>query len=241
MPWVVGCAAVLGGAAGAVLPRVAYRLSVPWGAPPRAGCVRCERPFPPGRAGWVRVGRACDCAARPGVPAWVTVAATGLTAGVLSRAVIGGPVVATPLVIMAAVLGVLLAAIDLVCLRLPDPLVGALAVVVVVPLCIVGSAGQLGRAVLGAGLFGTAYLMMLILTGDGLGFGDVKLAAVLGFALGFAGWPAVLIGAIAPHLLNGPIAVLLLATRKAGRRTALPLGPALLAGALVAAAVTGPP
>jgi leader peptidase (prepilin peptidase)/N-methyltransferase len=145
---------------------------------------------------------------------------------------------AAAVVILVAVLGVLLAAIDLACLRLPDPLVGVLAVVLVVPLCVVGSPGQLGRAVLSAGCLGVAYLILLILPGAGLGFGDVKLAMVLGFALGFAGWPAVLIGVVAPHMINGPVALFLLISRKAGRRTALPLGPALLAGALIAVAVT---
>jgi leader peptidase (prepilin peptidase)/N-methyltransferase len=237
MSWVLaGCSVVLGAAAGAVVPRPAYRLSVPWATPPRAGCVHCGGPFSPGRAGWVRVGRVCDCRTATGAAPWSTVAATGLTAGVLAAAY-PVPAVAVPL----ALLGVLLAMIDLACLRLPDPLVMALAVVVIVPLCAValaaGEPGRLGRAVLGAGLLGIAYLMMLILPGAPLGFGDVKLATVLGFALGFVGWPAVLIGAVAPHLLNGPVAVVLLLSRRAGRRTALPLGPALLVGALIAVAL----
>jgi leader peptidase (prepilin peptidase)/N-methyltransferase len=182
------------------------------------------------------VGRVCDCRTATGAAPWSTVAATGLTAGVLAAAY-PVPAVAVPL----ALLGVLLATVDLACLRLPDPLVMALAVVVIVPLCAValaaGEPGRLGRAVLGAGLLGIAYLMMLILPGAPLGFGDVKLATVLGFALGFVGWPAVLIGAVAPHLLNGPVAVVLLLSRRAGRRTALPLGPALLVGALIAVAL----
>jgi leader peptidase (prepilin peptidase)/N-methyltransferase len=66
----------------------------------------------------------------------------------------------------------------------------------------------------------------------------VKLAAVLGFVLGFAGWPAVLAGLAAPHLINAPVAAFLLLTRRAGRRTALPFGPALLTGALLALAAT---
>jgi leader peptidase (prepilin peptidase)/N-methyltransferase len=182
------------------------------------------------------VGRVCDCRKTTGAAPWPTVVATSVTAGLLGWAY-PVPAVAVPL----ALLGVLLATVDLACLRLPDPLVAASAVVVVVPLCAAalaaGEPGRLGRAVLGAGLLGVAYLMMVMLPGGPLGFGDVKLAAVLGFALGFVGWPAVLIGAVAPHLLNGPVAVFLLLSRRAGRRTALPLGPALLVGALIAVAV----
>jgi leader peptidase (prepilin peptidase)/N-methyltransferase len=59
----------------------------------------------------------------------------------------------------------------------------------------------------------------------------VKLAAVLALVLGFAGWPAVVVGVLAPHLINGPVALFVLVT---GRRRVLPFGPALLAGALVA-------
>jgi leader peptidase (prepilin peptidase)/N-methyltransferase len=140
------------------------------------------------------------------------------------------PAVAVPL----AVLGVLLATIDLSCLRLPDPLVAGFAVLVVVPLAVVGDSGTLSRAVLGAGLSAAAYLLMFVLPGAGLGFGDVKLAAVLGFGLGFAGWPAVVLGLLLPHLINGPVALFLLFRRRAGRRTGLPLGPALLVGALLA-------
>jgi leader peptidase (prepilin peptidase)/N-methyltransferase len=62
----------------------------------------------------------------------------------------------------------------------------------------------------------------------------VKLAAVLGLILGFAGWPAVIAGVVTPHLINGPIALFLLATGKVGRKRPLPFGPALLAGALLA-------
>jgi leader peptidase (prepilin peptidase)/N-methyltransferase len=77
-----------------------------------------------------------------------------------------------------------------------------------------------------------------LLPGDGLGFGDVKLAAVLGFLLGWFGWPTLLAGVVLPHLINGPVAIWLLVARRAGRRTALPFGPALLAGAALAITLT---
>ena len=236
MSWaVVGSCAVLGALVGAVVPRAAYRLSVPWGAPPRAGCVHCGAPFPPARAGWVRVGRVCPCPRSPGPPPWVTVLATGVSAAVLGS-VAGWS--GTLLAVTVAATGVLLAVIDLACLRLPDPLVGAFALIVVVPAVVLADPGSLGRAVLAAAAVGAAYLLVLVLPGGGLGFGDVKLAAVLGFALGLVGWPAVLVGVVAPHLINGPVAVVLLLRGRARRRTALPLGLALLAGALLAVAAT---
>ncbi len=236
MSWaVVGSCAALGALVGAVVPRTAYRLSVPWGAPSRACCVHCGAPFCPGTAGWVRVGRVCPCPRTPGPPPWITVLATAVSAAVLGS-VAGRPGI--PLAVALAATGVLLAVIDLSCLRLPDPLVGALAVIVVVPAVVAGDPSSLGRAVLAAAAVGAAYLLVLMLPGGGLGFGDVKLAAVLGFALGLIGWPAVLVGVVAPHLINGPVAVVLLLRGRARRRTALPLGPALLAGALIAVATS---
>jgi leader peptidase (prepilin peptidase) / N-methyltransferase len=150
-------------------------------------------------------------------------------AGLLATTVGATPLL--PVLLLAVAIGVLLAAIDIRCLRLPDPLVAALAVVIVVPLTL---SGEAGRAFLAAGLVGLGYLLVALLPGGGLGLGDVKLAAVLAFVLGFIGWPAVVVGVIAPHLINGPIALALLVRRRAGRRSALPFGPALLAGALLA-------
>jgi leader peptidase (prepilin peptidase)/N-methyltransferase len=46
------------------------------------------------------------------------------------------------------------------------------------------------------------------------------------------------VGTVLPHLVNGPVAVVLLLTGRAGRRTALPFGPALLVGALLGVATT---
>lgn len=241
LPITAGCAAA-GAAAGALLPRVAYRLSVPAGTPTRTTCQNCAEPFPDGRAGWVRPGAVCRCAACPGPSPWWTALAAATCGGLVGHTVTFGP--ALPAYLVAAVLGVLLAVVDLRCLRLPDPLVAALAAGTALPLAttavVAGEPGRLGRAAAAAALCFGGHLLVALLPGGGLGLGDVKLAAVLGFLLGWISWPAVLLGMAVPHLLNGPAAVLLLATRRAGRRTALPLGPALLAGALIGVAATFP-
>ncbi|WP_041841600.1 prepilin peptidase [Actinoplanes friuliensis] len=224
--------ALFGGAAAAFLPRVTHRLSVPRGSPPRAVCATCQTSF----STWVSVGAPCRCAPPP---VW-TIATGALVTGLLGATV--GPTPLLAVLLPAAVLGILLAAVDLRCLRLPNPLVAVLAAVTVVPLglsaLLIGEPDRLARAGLAALLTGLVYLLVALLPGAGLGLGDVKLAAVLCFTLGFAGWPAVAIGLLTPHLINGPIALTLLLTRRAKRRTALPLGPALLIGALVALVTT---
>lgn len=223
----IALSVVFGAAAGAFVPRPAYRLAVEPGAPSRSSCGICSRPFPSGIPGWIRAGQACRCIRR--MP-WV-VPAGGAAAGLIGWS---GSLL-TPVLLPAVVLGVLLAAVDLRCLRLPDPLVAALALLLCPPLAVAalvaGEPGRLGRAALVAVLVGAGYLVLAL--AGGVGFGDVKVAAVLGFLLGFAGWPAVVIGLVAPQLVNGPIALAMLARGQIHRRAALPFGPALFAGALI--------
>jgi leader peptidase (prepilin peptidase)/N-methyltransferase len=164
-----------------------------------------------------------------------TVIAGAAVAALLAAAV--GPSPLLPVYLLAAVLGLLLAVIDLRCLRLPDRLVAALAVVAGGPLAL-ARPERLATALVAAGVVLTAYLLIALLPRGGLGLGDVKLAAVLALILGFAGWPAVIAGVLAPHLINGPIALVLLATGRADRGRPLAFGPALLAGALLAITAT---
>ncbi|GAA1589567.1 A24 family peptidase [Actinoplanes couchii] len=204
---------LFGAAAGAFLPRIAYRLTVPFGAPPRAACDDCGRPFLPGAAGWVHTG--------PGYrPAIVLALLAGLLAAVL------GPVPQLPVHLLAAVPGLLLVMIDLRCLRLPDRIVGALTLIGGIPLALL-LPGRIVPALAAGLLVGAGYLVIALLPGRGLGLGDVKLGATLAFLLGFAGWPAVAVGFGTAHLLNGAIAAWLLVTRR-GRP--IPFGPALLFG-----------
>ncbi|GIF24988.1 leader peptidase (prepilin peptidase)/N-methyltransferase [Actinoplanes tereljensis] len=227
-PPLVIIAAAFGAATAAFLPRLAYRLAVGFADPTRLSCANCARPFPQGFPGWVRAGAACSCSG--GYAS--ALLGGGTVAAVLAIAV--GPVPELPFYLLAAVPGLLLAMIDRRCLRLPDPLVGTLAVVVAVPLAILRPE-RIGLALVAAVAVLTTYTLLAFL--GGLGLGDVKLAAVLALILGFAGWPAVVVGVLAAHLINGPIAVFRLLT---GRRGPIAFGPALLAGALAGLALQQP-
>jgi leader peptidase (prepilin peptidase)/N-methyltransferase len=156
--------------------------------------------------------------------------------GTLSWAL--GPVPALPAFLVVAGFGVLLAAIDLACLRLPDPLVAAAALAAVAGLLTAslagGEFGPFVRAGSAAMAMFIGYLVLAPIPGAIPGLGDVKLAGLLGLMLGWIGWPAVLFGALLPHLINGPLALFLLLSGKARRDAPLPLGPALLAGAWLA-------
>jgi leader peptidase (prepilin peptidase)/N-methyltransferase len=67
-----------------------------------------------------------------------------------------------------------------------------------------------------------------------MGFGDVRLGAVLGLALGWLGWRYAFWGFLLANLLGAVVGVVLIAARRAGRRTPIPFGVFLAIGAFLA-------
>ena len=96
--------------------------------------------------------------------------------------------------------------------------------------------GLVGALVGGGALWIVATLYRRATGVDGLGGGDVKLAAMIG---AFLGWPGVFLTIFGAALAGSLAGAVLLATRRAGRRTALPFG-TFLAPAAVLAGVAGP-
>ena len=66
-----------------------------------------------------------------------------------------------------------------------------------------------------------------------MALGDVKLAGVLGLFLGFLGPEQLVIGIAGGFFVGGVIGVAMIAARKAGRKSAMPFGPWMLAGAWI--------
>jgi leader peptidase (prepilin peptidase)/N-methyltransferase len=90
----------------------------------------------------------------------------------------------------------------------------------------------IGSIVGGAALF-ALYLTLALIRPGAMGLGDVKLAGLLGLYLGWLGWGELAVGAFAAFLLGGLFGVVLLAARRAGRKSSIPFGPWMLAGAWV--------
>jgi len=139
--------------------------------------------------------------------------------------------------------GLLLGVIDLRTKLLPNrvlvPGIAGTALLLTLAAAVDGDWPALLRAGVAAGLCFAVLLVMALIAPAGLGMGDVKLAALLGLVLGWLGWDAVLLGLFLGFVVQAVAGLVLLASRKAGRSTELPFGPALLAGALVAALATG--
>ena len=79
----------------------------------------------------------------------------------------------------------------------------------------------------------------MALISRGMGMGDVKLAALIGIVMGAIGLRYVGVAAGAAILLGGVGGLLALALGR-GRKSAIPFGPYLAAGAVVAAFLTEP-
>ncbi|WP_226485915.1 prepilin peptidase [Streptomyces parvulus] len=139
--------------------------------------------------------------------------------------------------LLLAPAGVLLAAVDLKVRRLPDPLTlplaGAALALLGLAALLPEHAGEWTTALLGALALGAGYLLLFLINPAGMGFGDVKLALTAGAVLGWYGWPTLMLGTFAGFLLGAFYGGALLVARRASRKTAIPFGPFLIAGAFL--------
>jgi leader peptidase (prepilin peptidase)/N-methyltransferase len=144
-----------------------------------------------------------------------------------------------PAFLALGVLGTGMAYVDLRCHLLPDRLTVPALVAGAVLLAAAAPASQDGgtsyaRAWAAAGALLLFYLLLALIYPAGLGLGDVKLAATLGLHLGWLSWSAAVVGTLAAFFIGGLVGLALLLARRATRGTAIPFGPSMLLGALVA-------
>nr|WP_202474277.1 A24 family peptidase [Streptomyces sp. SID5466] len=138
--------------------------------------------------------------------------------------------------LVLAPVAVLLAVVDRRVHRLPDVLTLPLAAAAVLLLggaaLLPGHAGSWTSGLLGGLALGGFYLLLFLINPNGMGFGDVKLALALGVALGWYGWTVLFLGGFAGFLFGAAYGLALVLLRRAGRRTGIPFGPFMAAGAL---------
>jgi leader peptidase (prepilin peptidase)/N-methyltransferase len=100
--------------------------------------------------------------------------------------------------------------------------------------------GALWRAIGGAGLyFAGASLLFILVRGKGFGAGDVKLAVQLGVFTAYLGWSVLGWAVFATAMIGGAVALFLVVSGSAGRKTELPYGPPMILGAWTAIAMVG--
>ena len=236
----------LGAAFGSFLTVVIHR--VPAGESvmhPRSRCPRCGTQL---RAidnvpvlSWLLLrGRCRSC----GEPISSIYPLTELACGLLFAAVavrftdVGAAVLLAPFLAVLVAISV----IDIRTKRIPNRIVYpsiVVAMAVVIAADLAGSELNAARAGIGFTAYGAGLLLVALISPRGMGMGDVKLAALIGLVCGALGLRFVGVAAGVGILLGGVGAVVALAGG-AGRKSALPFGPFLAAGAVVAVLVGEP-
>ncbi|QAV70259.1 prepilin peptidase [Salinibacterium sp. UTAS2018] len=238
-------ASLLGLAVGSFLNVVVWR--VPHGgklSTPPSACPKCDHAI---RSydnvpviSWLFLrGKCRDCGEPISLRYPVVEAATAISFGIIA-AVIGAEtsmVWALPAFLYFAAISIALTLIDLDTQTLPNKIVLP-SILVGLALLAMASAGTgnwyaLLGAVLGSLALFIFYFIVAVVSPRGMGMGDVKLSAVIGLYLGWLGWGTVAVGAFAAFLLGGLFAIALLVFKKAGRRSAIPFGPWMIAGAWI--------
>jgi leader peptidase (prepilin peptidase)/N-methyltransferase len=92
------------------------------------------------------------------------------------------------------------------------------------------AAMRVANAAIGGGIGFAILLLIAIISRGGMGWGDVKLAALIGLATGF---PRVFLAIIMGAILGGIVAVALVITKRRKRRETIPFGPFLALAAMI--------
>lgn len=231
--WLTVAAALWGAAAGVLLPRAAYRLSVEPEEEWRRACP-AGHPITGVAGGWLGPARCAD-GTRYGSSTLLLALTTAAVCAALALATGIRPELAVWLLL--APVGVLLALVDLRVQRLPDvltlPLAGLAVVLLGGAALLPEHAGQWRTALLGALALGGFYFLFFLIRPLALGFGDVKLAVGLGAVLGWYGYGALFLGTFAASLVGCVHVTVLVVRGRGGRGTPVALGPFMIAGAFV--------
>jgi leader peptidase (prepilin peptidase)/N-methyltransferase len=159
----------------------------------------------------------------------------GLFAGCAARVGFNG-ILPALLVLMASLLA--LAAIDLELLILPKVIVYPSLVMLAVAVTIdAGATGQWHRLLI-AGVCAVGWFVFFFILNfvspRALGFGDVRLAPLIGLGLGWFGIRYVLLGFFAGNLVGAIIGLILISMKKMSRSQPIPYGVFLAIGACIA-------
>jgi leader peptidase (prepilin peptidase) / N-methyltransferase len=241
-------AGVLGAVIGSFLNVVAAR--VPAGSSvvrPRSACPRCGHEIR-GRdnvpvVSWLLLrGRCRDCAEPISLRYPLVEAVTALLFA--ATTVRFGLSWALPAFLVLAAVSVVLTVIDLDTMRLPDAIVlPAYPLAIALGVLTIPDSGwePMARALVGGvGLLLAYGAIWFVTTGAGIGFGDVKLAGLVGGYAAWLGWGQLVVAGFGGFVLGAVVGVALVMIGRARRRSAVPFGPFMLASTWIAVFAGGP-
>lgn len=137
-----------------------------------------------------------------------------------------------------AAVGVELAVVDVLVLRLPRAMVWptwATVTGVIAAAEVSADEGATGllRALIGAAILIGCYFAIALASSGGMGAGDVRTAGLVGCVLGWHSWPALVNGTILAFFVTASLAVALAIFRHR-KDGSVPHGPGMMAGAFIA-------
>lgn len=177
----------------------------------------------------------------PWRPAVLAVACAAILGGFAAR--IGDDVALAPFALLGIAL-VAISAVDLERFLIPNRIVYP-TLALVGPLLVVSSAvdhrwGSLARAAIAGAVGFSGFFVVHVVVPKGMGFGDVRLAGLVGLSTGWLGLGHAFVAFLAGFLLGALIGMVVMAATGGGRKTRIPFGPFLAAGAVVAVLWGGP-
>lgn len=249
LPWMAtSMAGVLGLLIGSFLNVVVWRVPRGESVVPASHCPKCDAPI---RAyqnvpvvSWLALrGRCASCRDPISARYPLVELSTGIAFALVAYWLTTEPLTASGLAWLLAIAAYLwfaaasvaLTLIDIDHHRLPDaivlPSLAVVSILLTAASLLQGDIGQLISTLGGGTAMFVVYFAIVLIYPAGMGLGDVKLAPLTGVMLGFVGWPAVAIGGFAAFLLGAAWGIALMMRRSATRKTPIPFGPFMLAGA----------
>jgi len=229
-------AGAVGAVAGAYVPRLIAQVPEP--APePAASLIPADDEATYARPVDAPKELYADVAALPGL-AWRTALASGVSAGLVGARVGWHPALLFLLYLVPVC--VALAVIDWRTRYLPTRLVApsyvVVGVLVVLASLLTSDWGALRSSAIGWVTAYAFFALLWLLPGGGMAYGDVRLAGVLGMALGWLGLPELFLGLYTGFLLGGVVGLVLSRLRVFHHRHT-PFGPHMVLGALLGVVV----
>jgi leader peptidase (prepilin peptidase)/N-methyltransferase len=234
---------VIGSFLNVVVARVPQERSV---VSPPSACPSCDVRIAPRDnvpvLSWLLLRGRARCCGAP-ISARYPLVEAGTAAAFAGVAAWLGAVAVLPAFLYLAAASIALALIDIDTFRLPF--------VIVAPSYLVGGVllgaaslverdtGSAVRALVGGACLWLFYRLLHAVYPRGMGYGDVRLAGILGMYLGWLGWSALVSGGFFGFVVGGLGGIAVMVAGRGSLKTQIPYGPYMLVGAWLGA-VWGP-
>lgn len=189
--------------------------------------------------GWLVLrGRCADCRVRISARyPLVELLTAVLFVAVTLRVAQDHQLAALPAVLYFTAMGISLAMIDVDVGRLPNAIVypsyPVLGTLLAIAALTQHDPAALLRAVVGAAALSFFYFVVAFLYPAGMGFGDVKLAGIVGGVMAFISYPVLAVGAFAAFAIGSAAGILMIFRGRSTAKSAIAFGPFMIAGALL--------